>query len=472
MKKIFLFALSAALTFGISIYIYFGSLTRMLADDFCSAYIVRRFGLLRAIWRAYTGWNGRYGAYAADWFVLEFTLGPYRVHYIVPIMLLLWFAALTLILYFYLKTTSHETWLYAGLTALVFLFTWLALSPNVEQSLFWWNAARSYSLPLFLLAVTALLLYLAARWRKLPAVFQYALSFALFFFMGGTGETYVVAQAGMLGILGVLIFLNSGWRHKRVLYILASGLAATLFSIVVIILAPGNQIRQSLLPPPPTLPVLLSVSFQAYGAFLLDVLVHPIRFAALIGSLLFFLWLGFAFPLKIRLHPYTIAITALSAFLISFVCFLPGVYGFSEPPPGRTISIPVFFLIVPLFCAAYFFGGQVTVFAKRETLLIGIFAALLIFSAAANSAEWIPRRQMYLDFIKKWDDVDAMILEAKAQGKESVEVPAMNNWAYLAAPSDNPNFWVTRCYRNYYDIPIYGPSMQEIIEIYQQMQTP
>ena len=41
-------------------------LTRFIADDYCSAYLGQRLGLLRYIWFWYLNWGGRYAAIGAD----------------------------------------------------------------------------------------------------------------------------------------------------------------------------------------------------------------------------------------------------------------------------------------------------------------------------------------------------------------------------------------------------------------------
>ena len=69
-------------------------------------------------------------------------------------------------------------------------------------------------------------------------------------------------------------------------------------------------------------------------------------------------------------------------------------------------------------------------------------------------------RITYIDFAKKWDQVDAQILQAKTNHLKVVNIPAMDNWAGLEQPTDNPKYWTTQCYSVYYGIQVFGPPFQ------------
>ena len=67
-------------------------------------------------------------------------------------------------------------------------------------------------------------------------------------------------------------------------------------------------------------------------------------------------------------------------------------------------------------------------------------------------------RDTYISFAQRWDQADALIMQAKTNGDKSVTIPALHVWTGPGGdPTDNPNFWVTRCYSLYYDFPVFGP---------------
>jgi len=82
---------------------------------------------------------------------------------------------------------------------------------------------------------------------------------------------------------------------------------------------------------------------------------------------------------------------------------------------------------------------------------------LIGFSTTTTAWRLYKERHAYINFAKKWDQVDAQILQAKANDLEFVNIPAMDNWARLERPTDNPRYWPTLCYSSHYGIQIFGP---------------
>jgi len=469
-----LVVLQVFLGLGLAGYAYLGSFTRMLADDFCSAYYANRLGLLRSVWYWYISWSGRYSAFVADWFVFKVAPGPYAFHYIVPVMIILWLIFLTAIFYLAFRNKGSNSFLHSTLLSSGFLFTLFLLGPNIPQSLFWWNGARAYSLPLMLFTFCVFLFRATRLFPKLSPEIGCGLSFALLFLIGGMGETYAIGQGGVIVFLIFMNIVNGQKTSRADLYTLTAGLAGTIFSIMVIIFAPGNAIRQSLLPPSPDLGKLISISVQGYAMYIHEFFIEPEKIAGLMGAILLYIWTGMQYKDHISSNARQILMNILGGIALSFLCFPPGVYGYSEPPPSRTLIIPTFFLLACILYASYLTGGWLSGIS-RNFLVKGnwVMAASLIligYSTVMNSMDLSKQRQDYADFAQKWDEVDKLIIDAKAKSQGSVNIPAMNNWAYLEAPTDNPRYWVTYCYSNYYGIQVYGPPFEEIIKNYHQQE--
>jgi hypothetical protein len=113
-------------------------------------------------------------------------------------------------------------------------------------------------------------------------------------------------------------------------------------------------------------------------------------------------------------------------------------------------------------------GGIVKAPIAYERLVIALVIFLAGYSSIVNSIDWLGQRQNYINFAQKWDEVDKQILEAKANNQPEVRIRAMNNWAYLEVPTNNQNYWATRCTTRYYEIRVYGPYAEEIQELYNQ----
>lgn len=456
-----LLLLTAFALTALSAYAYLGSFTRMLADDFCLFSSADRLGLFRSTWFWYTNWGGRYTAFAADWLLLKSLLGPYQMHFMVPLTLLLWLILTSGALYLYLYKKNKSALLHALALAGIFLFVVLLLSPAVIQSLFWWSGMRTYTLPLILLTFMIFLFLLVRERLRTPPVINNAAAFLLFFLSGGLNEIMVVAQGTFLVFLLGLHFLRYLHASGRELAILYAGLAGTVAALVLVIVSPGNALRQAQLPPPPDIVSLAWISLAAYGRFLGDFFREPARIAGLLGAVLVGLWIGGRYRYTVPGRQRLIPASLLGGAMISFVCFPPGVFGFSEPPPTRILIIPVFFLVAGILAASFLAGGWLAgesgAMWLRSSMLLVPSLFLIGFSSLTTAWHLYGERQVYMDFAEKWDRVDAQILQAKAEDQDSIHIPAMDNWARLERPTDNPAYWPTFCYTRYYGIPVYGP---------------
>jgi hypothetical protein len=460
-----LFPLAAFPVMGLASYAYVGSFTRMLADDFCSIYFAERLGLFRSVWYWYLNWSGRYTAFAADWLILRSTLGPYRLHYLVPATVLLWLIFVTFAIHLHLQRKHEFAFLHALALAGTFLFVVLVLTPDIPQSLFWWNGMRSYALPLVVLSLFILLFQLY-KWRPgINPALGYGLAFILFFLSGGMGETMAVAQTAFILFMIGLHFLKLLNRPGAELIALYYSLAGAVCSLVVVILSPGNAIRQALLPPHPDIAALASISIRAYGTFIADLFREPAGISGLAGAILAAIWIGGHYRDSITVRTRLVPASILGGVLISFACFPPGVFGYSAPPPARILIIPVFFLVAGVLCAGFIMGCRL---ADRpglrwlgSTPLIVSIALLMAFSSMTTARHLYAERHIYIEFAEKWDRVDAHILQARADNLESVNIPAMDNWAGLERPTDNEKYWPTLCYSNHYGIQVVGPPYSE-----------
>lgn len=94
--------------------------------------------------------------------------------------------------------------------------------------------------------------------------------------------------------------------------------------------------------------------------------------------------------------------------------------------------------------------------AVTAGLLLAV-TLLLSYSSWVTSRTLYESRQTFVEFANLWDQVDAQILQAKANGDESITIPAMSSWTGLDRPNENPKFWATKCYSDFYGIQIFGP---------------
>ena len=448
------------------LYVYLGGYTRLIADDFCSAYYARRLGLLRSIWYWYINWSGRYTAFGSDWLMEK--IGVYTLPVIHSLALLAWLiftvAALQLSLRHILPDSRSKT--ISLSLGMVFLFVILLLDPNIPQTLYWWNGMRSYVLPLILLTLYVVLLQFGTKtlrdpgWRKIGLL----TSFLFTLVTGGLGETYTAFQVVFLLYLLVLELLAHKDKRSTPFQLLFAGWVGSLVAFIILVYAPGNAIRQAYFPPHPGIVRLFQISLQSYLDFILDIVRSPEKITGLLGAVLTAVYFGTLSKRKSNAERWFIPALLLGSFGLSFVCFVPGAYATSEPTAARTIVIPIFGLVFFLLWAGFLAGQQLPT-SRKDSHLFGTVVPILVvfmltYSAIIRFRNTYDTRSIYIDFAQRWDKADTQILAAKDAGAETVTIADLNvpTGPEDGDPIDNPKYWVNQCYSLYYDIQVLGPN--------------
>lgn len=462
-KKIFFyFAMILPPGTVLFLYGYLGSFTRFIADDYCSAYYAKNLGLIDSILFSYRTINGRFSVYGIDWIVLRLVDG-YHIGLVPPLALTVWVLVVFLAAYLLLATQKKhkEICWHAASIAVMALFLIFLLSPNMKQSFFWWNGMRAYAFPLIVLTFWASVL-LWARKRissRQGMVAGALLSFLLFFLSGGLSETYLVMQ---FSLLLFIVFLKTLHEAKisidADMLLLFAGILGTLAALAIVLHSHANVIRRSVMPPAPSLGILLTISIESYLIFMKPLFSNMRIILAILGVFLAMIWIGKVYPRRGKL--IVVPLSILGAFLLLLGSFFPGVYGYVKFPPTRTLIIGVFMFVVFWLYAGFLFGSWLAhrqAFRHQGKLLVLLSILFLAFSSFTTAKSLYDSRHIYIDFAEKWDRVDAEILEAKAAGAPSITTEAMDNWAGLDRPNENPKWWPTRCYSLYYDFLVMGP---------------
>ena len=430
-----------------------GSLSRYMGDDFCTAFYARRLGVLRGTWFWYLNWSGRFSASLLDGVIGR--LGPKALPAVVPLTLLLWLSILTLFFRTFLRRFENR-FLVSLTLAVTTLFGLFLLTPDVRQSLYWGQGMRSVVPPLLLLSIQLVLLdrVRAAGWNRFQAVLWGFLSFSLALFAGGYSETYASWQVAALALaLMVTLVIEKRWL-SQVSFFLGTGLLGAICALVIIFLAPGNAERKAFFPAPPGITDLLGISLRSCLAYLAGLVNSPERILALTGIFGLGALVGSESrsALGSRL-PFIIPVLTLG---LVFVCFVPAAYGTSDAPPGRTLLLPTYFLLMGLLAWGLACGTLLV--KKQDSLLNHLLPGLVVVSIALSSAlhsfDLYRSRSEFIEYAASWDRTHIAILYAKEQGAAEVLVPATVNWAGINIPTDNPRFWVNECMSSYYGVPI------------------
>jgi len=446
-----------------------GSYTRYIADDWCTAASVLSQGLARAQYTWYMNWSGRYS------FTFTVSLSEFIGIKLVPLLptitLGLWIAATTWTVYqFRDRGFRSNPALVSLLIAELFVYSILESIPNVHQSLYWQTGMLTYIAPLILVTLMiGILMYNLSQEVRQPSSSSALLLGILAFLAGGFSEMYVAMQTAAFLIAIVTILTLRRENLKRTLTpMIVVGLIGSIVSMAIIFFAPGNEIRQTLTPESPGLLKVIGLS-ALYGIKFIgkSVLLSPIPTALslIIPALVTFTLLsnekqsGERWPPENKRNLYSlIFFTPIVGYLLITCSIAPSVYGVSAFPEDRALTIPQFVLTTTIM----FWGALAGIALKRSRIEIekfrkwitvivcSIMVFLLLIGPLLSARDNFARAPTLRAYAERWDERDHEIRDALEGGTKHLVVTALGFTGGLADIKDDPDYWVNRCFANYY----------------------
>ncbi len=465
-------AASSLLLLALAGLAYVGSFTRMHADDFCIAGSLQHLGFWPSVIFWYNHWAGRFMYFISAHLVAS--SGPLGAAIFPTLVIIVWLLAFTWLLAPLLRRAA---WLHPLLSALMgaglILLVLLSTLPSVFQSIYWRDGQVNYAFPLIGLTFLGGLLLRAWWGPTRPSVIYGGLAFGAAFVCGGFAEAFDATQAGVLLVaLFCAAWLSGKETRRRLLPVLVAALVGSLLAMAIVVSAPGNAVRRSIL---------------GEGAGLLRVVTFSMRNAAVVlGKLLLWNpgWSLLAIlvpflagwwqqpeapaPAELPSRPGWRALWAqawfrglllvpLGAYLVAVAACAPVVLGMNAYPDDRTIVLPQTALVVGMVVAAGLLGAGLrqmnwlpTPQARFSRLLPGgLLTACLLASAFSlwTSAIQTPELRSYT---QKWDERDAALRDAHRQGQTSVVVFGLNNRSGIGDLREDPNYWINACMADYY----------------------
>ncbi|HEX2981518.1 MAG TPA: DUF6056 family protein, partial [Anaerolineaceae bacterium] len=344
--------------------------TRYHADDFCTAGMLRSSGWLGAQVYWYTQWSGRFAFYAVV--SLAEAAGVWLAPVLPVLTGLIWLAGLAWMaagLFTWLRVRAGRTlaWFMAAVVLFVTLFT----LPNLFQSMFWQTGLITYVFPLVLLTYwAALFLHWQTRESAGSQAFRWLGLALLAFIAGGFSETSVAVQVVFftLGLAATLAFVK-GPRRASAFGYWGLALAASLAAMAAIFFAPGNQVRQALLPETPGLVRIVTFSIRnaahIAGKYVIWSPLTALASVMLPGLTGLIYRPNEAAPRRRSWVLALVGIPLAGAGLVVAAC-APTVYAMNAYPDDRVIVVPQFILA----CTAVAWGFSAG-WALRERIAPG-----------------------------------------------------------------------------------------------------
>jgi hypothetical protein len=450
-------------------YAALGFFSRYYADDYCMSGLVFQKGFWQAQIDQYTSWSNRY----AGMFTLSLSdlLGHSAIKFWTALTIILLVLSIVWMLVQLDKwlNLSFSKWLLLLLAELVVFFTFL-FAPQLYQSLFWRVGLITYTLPLvFLIFLAGLVIRFSVQTP--PGVIRrggLTVCLVLAFLAGGFSETYLVLQISLfaIGLIAVL-FLVKGAARRNWISMLTAVLAGSILSLIVILLSPGNAVRQAAMPPPPGL--LAWVKMVVLHAFLFMYRILAANPFQVILALIIPLFLVYSFYSNkdmLRLKPAILMMLLLIApalvLLMIAAVMAPAAYVQSSYPDGRVLVEAGFLMECMLIFMGVLIGiifSQFHLWAEESVppYLQGLVAVIVIilllypFYDARKNAALLPEYQARA---ASWDKRDARIKATRESGNLKVMVKGLNAPGGLAEFQTNPGDWVNRCAASFYDMDV------------------
>ena len=438
-----------------------GLFSRFAADDYCTAARARAMGIIGAAVYNYNTWSGRYSADLLD--SAAGFLGPAVTPFLPGVAVACWLLALTCLLMPVSPGLGRMAAFAYGLAgAAIILASVLYLAPDIPQSLYWGQGMRSVIPPLVLATAWC---GLFIRSSLNPNRLAVALACVLPFIAGGFSETYVALQTFLLGVVYLfLYFAPYGLRLTRTMRsMLLGALVGSCASLILVVIAPGNAVRQALFPPPPDLMRLASIAFDSMLAFLAFAAGGAAEIIVLFSVAGYFLLSGLRNSIaglneadsKAKISISLVLLFAIGSIAALYVCFLPSAYGRSARPPARSLMIPSYVLICATASGAYavgrFLRGKLRSYVVAVTWLIACLGAFVMTIEVRHLAGTIGNCVRYA---REWDSADAFVRQMRARKCRSVVLYTVPNQFGLDDAGADPSFWVNGCVSEYYGVDV------------------
>ena len=449
---------------GVGLFAYLGYFNRDWADDWCFNADFKNLGFLETV--AGYAYNVTYtpSRYSVTIFAgLLYAFGTLGTQLMSPLTVIFWVAGLAYLFYNFAYMAGYKLskWLVIFVSAFIVYFS-IYLSPHIYQSLYWRTGMLTYATPLVFFPWIFVLITEQSK-REKPSAWLTALIFVLALLGGGFSEASCTVLVSTLGlytlIAGIGYRQKKAWAVKTFVPALVA-LVGSVLALALLVFAPTAQVRKERYGEPAGIVETLVLLYQlTYAFFVLS--IKNYQNIIIIGMSIFS---GFLFfpsktnrdkPVKILL--LAVLVGVLAVFLVA-VSLAPSAYVEKGLPADRTIIIPRF-IAISSFVVAGLLGGLALrgAFAPRwlETLLVVLLLVSYIYPlySLKVTAEKIP---VYAQRAQEWDDREATIKSAVANGDERVDIVAIDGLPVGGIrdfdPPDKSGFWITRCAMKYYDI--------------------
>jgi len=457
---------TSALWLAIGVYIYLGSYSRYMADDYCETMrVTTAANPVAAVIERYTSDNWprasmRYSNLLLTGISEE--LGRYRMQITMPVMILFWAVGLTLCVravrkLFAISIPIQADWFAGGLLA----FFSILLAPNVFQILYWRSAMMTHFAPLVFGTFLVTLMLNQVSAAKNLSLLNYVSVFVFTFVIAGFSEPPAAVMVTVFSLLITAIFVWDKSPHKQARIILfASGLLGAGLGIITMLSSPAITPVQR--DASVNFAVIILNSFIYSFQFLVNIFrISPLPLSLSLVLPFLAVWLyqqTLSAPQNKKEVIVNLLILPFLLWLLVAASFAPSVYG-QGFPVERARFLGSTLLVIAMITTGILLGllsssWKLPVkYAFLQWVFLGVFVLLgtsyPIRRALVLLTESVPEYHQRADY---WDRREALIMRKAASGETDLIIPGFSGIYGVKELDDRPNFWFNRCAAQIYGV--------------------
>lgn len=460
-----------AMLIAIGLYIYLGTFSRYLGDDYCEAMLFKNSSPIGAVLERYTTgkWpraTMRYSNLLLDGY--SELLGKNSMSISISSMAALWIIGLIWSIH-EIRTFLQVKWpfstdLFLGTTLGFFSFF---MAPSLFQTVYWRSAMMTHFAPLvFGSLLTAFLVKQMGRaeTQSISLLNNLAVFFASFIIAGfSEPPTTTVLTALPLLMLLIRVWGKPAARQKQ-LALLSWTLAGVFLGLIVMLLSPSSA--NAMQEKTSSIVQVLGNSFLYSYLFMVDSLRTiplPLFVSTMISLMLILLYReAKETPIwsieKNRSILFIMIMTPFLIWLLIAAGFSPAVYGQGFPAERMRFLARTLVIIACMLEGALFgFLLKGVLFRYNKSLVFGVFLTFFL-----TLSVFYPLRVAYSIYkinlpeyrtrAELWDFRNEFIVRHESQGEKDLIVPGYSGVYKIKELDSDPNHWVNVCAAQYYGV--------------------
>jgi len=463
-------ACAFAMLAAIGMYVYLGTFSRYLSDDYCEAVRFENSSPVAAVIERYTSENWpRATMRYSNLLLIGFSelMGKNNMPITIASMVLLWAANLVWCVH-EIRKYLNINWFYQ---IDVFLGTTLGFfsllqAPNLFQTIYWRSAMMTHFAPLVFGSFLFAFLVKQMRLVEGQSVSQ-SINLIIFFaafIIAGFSEPPTTTMLTALPLLMLVVWIwGKPSSKQKQLTLLAWAFAGVFLGLMAMILSPASETmaREKTL----NIVEILGDSFLYSYLFMIDslrTLPLPFFITALIPLMLIWLYHQVGTPTLPGEKRHSVLLLMI---VIPFLVWLLIAAGFSPSVYGQGFPVErMRFLARTLMIAAFMVEGILFGLLLKDLNFklnreIGQWAVLIIFASLAIVYPLRTSFNIYKIYVPEyraraelWDLREAYILRHAGLGESDLIIPGFPGLYQIKELDSDPNHWVNKCAAQYYGV--------------------